>query len=1023
MAKVEGIAKVRVDGQEAGKQLEILEQKARDLRKEIVAIRKQDLVDQKQLKSLQTELKSVDKEMKSIKTTSFQYSNILKNLSGASFNELKKAHSQLNKELSQLNRGTDEYKKKAMSLSAVKAEMTKYRLETSKANKELKESGNGFDRLAGKVKASFAQITVVAASITAVIATLLAFDRKILETSKLQTQIKFLFGETGDALDNLTLKAMNLADRLDADVNETLKAANVFYKEFEKEITASQAFDLIQEAAEKGANTTGELLEILREYPAQLKQVGLDAKESLAVITQQVQSGVFSDKGIDAIKEAGIRIREMTPATKAALEGIGLSSVEIQKGLQDNTKTIFQVIQDVSGRLNEVKDDSPEVGAALADIFGGAGEDAGLRYLKTLKDINVNLDDIETNIDDATKAQNRLNDAWNETILQATKGSGGIGKVFIGFKTYLAETLELVNHFSRGTFIDRLKIMANKAVDVLTIMFKPFLWIIEKITGEDLLMHIKFDIDTESSKQKMNEFQWTASSTQALVTEEEKMQRELRKKLAEQEYQAKIKGNEQMIEIIEGLNLQLIEDAREKNIQEVNNWYDKEQKKIEISKASAALKAQAVEALEKVHAQKLLEIDDKYNQETLKKIDAVQTFLDEQKAKLETDRDEIIQRDIDAITAKYDAQILLAGEHAYLVAELEALKKEEVDAYKLEKEQEFADNVIAIRDQYGLVSEEEKFIEELALLDQHLANKLLSEEQYQKVKKTINDKYIADSVKKQQEAFKKELDLRKKSIQDAQIIINALGDFISAAKEEELLMAGDNEEKKKEIMKKYADKEFVVKAGQIIASTALAIIQALAQLGPVAGAIASGIIGATALIQLSNANRERQRVKGLAEGGDIPVTREQDGRKFNATYGGNKSGLFTRPTVLVAEEGPEYVIPYSGLQNPQISSFVDAIEQSRKAGSLHNFNYQRAISAGSHIKGFAEGGFTSGSSSTASESYKQVIDVLLMVYKGIIDLKSSIDRKYDLLKAYISYDDIEEAINVMTNLKNEVTIE
>lgn len=82
----------------------------------------------------------------------------------------------------------------------------------------------------------------------------------------------------------------------------------------------------------------------------------------------------------------------MTTATADALDGIGISSKQIQKELQNGEKTTFQVIQEVSARLNELPESSQKVGKAIADIFGNMGEDAGLKYIRTLKDISTDLD-------------------------------------------------------------------------------------------------------------------------------------------------------------------------------------------------------------------------------------------------------------------------------------------------------------------------------------------------------------------------------------------------------------------------------------------------------------------------------------------------------------------------------------------------------------------------------------------------------------------------------------------------------
>ena len=80
---------------------------------------------------------------------------------------------------------------------------------------------------------------------------------------------------------------------------------------------------------------------------------------------------------------------------RQALEGIGLNSKKIQKELQSGSITTFEVMQLVSDKLNELPESSAAVGTAIADIFGGPGEDAGLKYIRTLKDISTNLDEVK----------------------------------------------------------------------------------------------------------------------------------------------------------------------------------------------------------------------------------------------------------------------------------------------------------------------------------------------------------------------------------------------------------------------------------------------------------------------------------------------------------------------------------------------------------------------------------------------------------------------------------------------------
>lgn len=69
-----------------------------------------------------------------------------------------------------------------------------------------------------------------------------------------------------------------------------------------------------------------------------------------------------------------------------------------------------------------------------------------------------------------------------------------------------------------------------------------------------------------------------------------------------------------------------------------------------------------------------------------------------------------------------------------------------------------------------------------------------------------------------------------------------------------------------EIRKKYAGMELAVKISEIIASTAAAVMQAFAQLGPIAGAIAGAMISATGTAQVALAIAEYDKVMSASAG-------------------------------------------------------------------------------------------------------------------------------------------------------------
>lgn len=232
------------------------------------------------------------------------------------------------------------------------------------------------------------------------------YNKGVEEANRLTQQFT---GATGDELKALRSNVMVLAETFDKDFKETLIATNALSKQFG--ISLSQATELIKDGLVAGADASGQFLDILKEYPTFFREAGISAEGFVAIATQTAQQGIYSDKGVDTIKEATIRLREMTDATKTALDGIGLSGDEIQEQLTSGSKTMFEVIQQVSTQLNKLPETSSEVGTALADIFGGPGEDAGIKFIKTLKDIDLNLNNVKKTMGTYAQAQEDMVEA------------------------------------------------------------------------------------------------------------------------------------------------------------------------------------------------------------------------------------------------------------------------------------------------------------------------------------------------------------------------------------------------------------------------------------------------------------------------------------------------------------------------------------------------------------------------------------------------------------------------------------
>ncbi len=282
------------------------------------------------------------------------------------------------------------------------------------------------------------------------------YNKELVEASKLTQD---LTGLTGDSMKAVRNEVQAVADTYNKDFREVLNGANSLAKQFG--IPIQEAMKLVKDGFVAGADANGEFLENIKEYPAYFKEAGISASEFIAITTQATKAGVYSDKGVDAIKEGNIRLREMTTATAKALDGIGISSKQVKKELADGSKSTFDVMQQVSAKLAGLPQSSSKVGAALADIFGGPGEDAGLQYILTLKDIDTNLDNVKGRAGELGRLQEEQLQSQIElenTIASVFDATGGSfesltthAKIFIndGIIAIIRGCVDIVNWFIR----------------------------------------------------------------------------------------------------------------------------------------------------------------------------------------------------------------------------------------------------------------------------------------------------------------------------------------------------------------------------------------------------------------------------------------------------------------------------------------------------------------------------------------------------------------------------------------------
>ena len=215
------------------------------------------------------------------------------------------------------------------------------------------------------------------------------YNKGILESTRLTREF---LGLTGDSLKAVRDEIQATADTYGKDFKETLEAVDVLTSQYG--ITTSEALKIINDGFQSGADLNGDMIDKIKQYAPAFHDANISGQELVATI-QQTRSGIFSDSGLALIQMGSKKIREMSDATKEALDNIGINSKQVQKDLQDGTKSTFDVIKEISTRMKEIPQNSKEMGAVLKGVCGKQGANAGLKMIEQLDTMNIDLEKLK----------------------------------------------------------------------------------------------------------------------------------------------------------------------------------------------------------------------------------------------------------------------------------------------------------------------------------------------------------------------------------------------------------------------------------------------------------------------------------------------------------------------------------------------------------------------------------------------------------------------------------------------------
>jgi hypothetical protein len=246
----------------------------------------------------------------------------------------------------------------------------------------------------GKLNIGLGAIGIALTAFSAISEIFTSINQSVEETRRLSEQVSNFTGATGKSLDDAVIKSKAIANTYQKDVDEIVIAANSASKALG--ISFGDALDIVEVGFRKGADSQGQFLDGLREYSVQFKDAGLSAEDFLRVSIAASNEGIFSDKGLDSVKEFGQRIREQTDGTKDALTnafGEEFTS-ELFNNINNGSVTSGEAFGLVTQKINDTGIAGKELQTVITNVFGSPGEDIGVDLLITLGKVLQSTDDI-----------------------------------------------------------------------------------------------------------------------------------------------------------------------------------------------------------------------------------------------------------------------------------------------------------------------------------------------------------------------------------------------------------------------------------------------------------------------------------------------------------------------------------------------------------------------------------------------------------------------------------------------------
>mgnify|MGYP003110037205 CR=1 FL=1 len=278
----------------------------------------------------------------------------------------------------------------------------------------------------GIKKATMAFLTSPIGAALAIVGTVGLITKEFVEYNEQAKEANMLTQQitrtTGDAVDDARIRASAFVKTFDADLKDTLQVAKNNVEAFD--ISWEEAFRTMENGMIRGGKANDDYMQSLREYPKLFAKNGFAFKDFQRIVNEGIDRGIYDDKLPDAIKEFTLSVTEQTDTTREALNrAFGKQFTdELFANITNGSITIKEALLQVSEETKRVGVNSTNAQILTADLFRGAGEDAGgfLEVIGAVNDALIEeeaaLTPLEQKLQQTADANLRLKQAQDEAL-------------------------------------------------------------------------------------------------------------------------------------------------------------------------------------------------------------------------------------------------------------------------------------------------------------------------------------------------------------------------------------------------------------------------------------------------------------------------------------------------------------------------------------------------------------------------------------------------------------------------------